>query len=160
MSWECVSYWIEHHPGLASWVQAVGSILAILFAVMVASSQKREQLKNDRRKFKLQCEFLIVISERALRAAQPNQAEISARDAASMLVGVCSIFKNIDLISLPDISLIEPVSTMRDALQGAESAIANEPRVELYFGSSEHDKWYRLILLAHNRINEEVKRIS
>lgn len=29
MSWECVSYWIEHHPGLASWVQAVFSIIAI-----------------------------------------------------------------------------------------------------------------------------------
>ena len=29
MSWECISYWIEHHPGLASWVQAVFSIIAI-----------------------------------------------------------------------------------------------------------------------------------
>lgn len=29
MNWEVVSCWIESHPGLASWVQAIGSILAI-----------------------------------------------------------------------------------------------------------------------------------
>lgn len=32
MSWDSMLVWIEHHPGLASWVQAVGSILAIFAA--------------------------------------------------------------------------------------------------------------------------------
>ncbi|MDY7565826.1 hypothetical protein QN400_10695 [Pseudomonas sp. RTC3] len=160
MSWESISYWIEHHPGLASWVQALGSILAILVAVRVASSQKREQLKNERIRFERDCEFLKVISDRALRAAKPNPAEITVRDAARMLVGVSSIFKKIDLMSLPHASLIEPVSTIRDALQAAESSIEGEPRIELYFGSSEHDKWYRLIFLARNRLLEEINRIS
>jgi hypothetical protein len=41
MSWDCVSYWIEHHPGLASWVQAVGSIVAILAAIWIASRDSR-----------------------------------------------------------------------------------------------------------------------
>ena len=41
MSWDCVSYWIEHHPGLASWVQAVGSIAAILAAIWIASRDSR-----------------------------------------------------------------------------------------------------------------------
>ncbi|MEE1866898.1 hypothetical protein [Pseudomonas auratipiscis] len=41
MSWECISYWIEHHPGLASWVQAVGSIAAILAAIWIASRDSR-----------------------------------------------------------------------------------------------------------------------
>ncbi|WP_458368746.1 hypothetical protein [Pseudomonas mandelii] len=49
MNWECVSYWIEHHPGLASWVQAFGSIAAILAAIWVASSQARNQLKREKR---------------------------------------------------------------------------------------------------------------
>ncbi len=43
MSWDCVSYWIEHHPGLASWVQAIGSILAIVGAVAVSRSQAATQ---------------------------------------------------------------------------------------------------------------------
>lgn len=160
MNLESISYWIEHHPGLASWVQAVGSILAILVAVRIASGQQRQQLKNEQRKFALDCEFLKVISARALRAATPNPPEISAHDAARMLVGVSSVFKNIDLMGLPDASLVEPVSTIRDALQAAESSMAKEPRIELYFGSSEHDKWYKLILFAHNRIKEEMERIS
>jgi uncharacterized membrane protein len=47
MNWECVSYWIEHHPGLASWVQAVGSIGAILVAVWIMSKQHSRQAKLD-----------------------------------------------------------------------------------------------------------------
>lgn len=49
MDWGCVSYWIEHHPGLASWVQALGSIAAIFAAIWVASSQARNQLKREKR---------------------------------------------------------------------------------------------------------------
>lgn len=49
MNWDCVSYWIEHHPGLASWVQALGSIAAIFAAIWVASSQARNQLKREKR---------------------------------------------------------------------------------------------------------------
>ncbi|WLH10799.1 hypothetical protein PSH58_18150 [Pseudomonas hefeiensis] len=41
MSWESVSFWIEHHPGLASWVQAFGSIAAILAAIWIASRDSR-----------------------------------------------------------------------------------------------------------------------
>ncbi|WP_440972962.1 hypothetical protein [Pseudomonas koreensis] len=160
MSWESISYWIEHHPGLASWVQAVGSILAILVAVRVASSQKREQLRNERTKFERDCEFLRVISDRALRAAKPDPSNMSARDAARTLIGVSSIFQKIDLMSLPHAYLIEPISTIRDALQAAESSIRAEPKIELYFESAEHDKWYMLIFLARNRLIEVMRCIS
>lgn len=52
MSWECVSYWIEHHPGLASWVQAIGSIAAILAAVWIANrdSVLRRRMDNESRR--------------------------------------------------------------------------------------------------------------
>jgi hypothetical protein len=40
--------WIEQHPGLASWVQAVGSILAIVVAIAVANNQFRSAVKRDR----------------------------------------------------------------------------------------------------------------
>lgn len=47
MSWECVSYWIEHHPGLASWVQAVGSILAIFAAIWIANRDSRLRRNSE-----------------------------------------------------------------------------------------------------------------
>ncbi|WP_296187828.1 hypothetical protein [Pseudomonas sp. UBA1879] len=48
MDWASVSFWIEHNPGLASWVQAVGSIVAIFSAIFIASSQNRHQRKLAR----------------------------------------------------------------------------------------------------------------
>ncbi|WP_277758002.1 hypothetical protein [Pseudomonas sp. A34-9] len=49
MSWECVSYWIEHHPGLASWVQAIGSIGAIIAAGYFPIAHEKAREKRDRR---------------------------------------------------------------------------------------------------------------
>lgn len=49
MSWECVSYWIEHHPGLASWVQAFGSIAAILVAMWLSGSERRAHKRMEER---------------------------------------------------------------------------------------------------------------
>jgi len=160
MGWESVSCWIEHHPGLASWVQSVGSILAIFVAVWIASSQKREQLRNERRKFEIDCEFLKVVSDRAIRAVKLNPAVTSVYDAARMLIGVAAIFDKIDLMSLPDASLVEPISTIRDALQAAESSLSREPRPEVYFSSREHDKWSALVVAGHRRVLEEIARIT
>lgn len=46
MSWEFVSCWIESHPGLASWVQAVGSVIALLFAVLLPYLGRRADRKQ------------------------------------------------------------------------------------------------------------------
>jgi ferritin len=48
MNWGCILYWIEQHPGLASWVQAFGSVAAILVAIYIASSQARIERKRQR----------------------------------------------------------------------------------------------------------------
>lgn len=48
MSWEGISYWIEHHPGLASWVQAIGSIAAILVAIWISGGERRHKTKIER----------------------------------------------------------------------------------------------------------------
>lgn len=47
MSWEVVSCWIESHPGLASWVQAFGSIAAILAAIWIAGRDSRVRRQAD-----------------------------------------------------------------------------------------------------------------
>jgi len=49
MSWEVVSCWIEGHPGLASWVQAIGSILAIGAAGLFPFVHERAKEKRLRR---------------------------------------------------------------------------------------------------------------
>ncbi|PWK42262.1 hypothetical protein [Pseudomonas sp. OV226] len=49
MSWEFVSCWIEHHPGLASWVQAFGSIGAIIAAGYFPIAHEKVREKRDRR---------------------------------------------------------------------------------------------------------------
>lgn len=37
--------WIEHHPGLAAWVQAIGAILALVIAIAVPMLTDRSQAK-------------------------------------------------------------------------------------------------------------------
>ena len=44
MGWDCFSNWIEHHPGLASWVQAIGAIAAIGIAIWVPYAQRSKEL--------------------------------------------------------------------------------------------------------------------
>lgn len=48
MDFESISFWIEHHPGMASWVQAVGSILAILAAGWFPFAHERAREKRQR----------------------------------------------------------------------------------------------------------------
>lgn len=47
MSWGYIFCWVEHHPGLASWVQAFGSIAAILAAIWIASRDSRA-IRNEK----------------------------------------------------------------------------------------------------------------
>lgn len=48
MSWECISQWIEQHPGLASWVQAVGAVVAIFTAVFISHRDTTFRRKAER----------------------------------------------------------------------------------------------------------------
>jgi hypothetical protein len=64
MSWECVSYWIEHHSGLASWVQAIGSIAAILAAFNIGNQQIKSQNKQRAREqeYKTEAYYAVVMN--------------------------------------------------------------------------------------------------
>ena len=48
MGWESVLCWVEAHPGLASWVQAVGSIAAILVAIFLSGRESRYRMRVER----------------------------------------------------------------------------------------------------------------
>jgi len=65
MSWEFLSGWIEAHPGLASWVQAFGSIAAILIAVWVSRADSRSRKtaeKHARRSAIVRCQWVLANS--------------------------------------------------------------------------------------------------
>lgn len=49
MSWETFFCWIEDHPGLASWVQALGSVLAIAVAIWLAGSERRHRARVEKK---------------------------------------------------------------------------------------------------------------
>jgi hypothetical protein len=64
--------WIEHHPGLAAWVQAIGAIIAIIAAFVIANLQHalekrdRQAERKERAKglaFLLHAELLIFAAE-------------------------------------------------------------------------------------------------
>ena len=70
MSWESVSIWIEHHPGLASWVQAIGAIAALGIAIWIPNRQRFADRREAQRKektlllvFLVDCEFVITITQ-------------------------------------------------------------------------------------------------
>lgn len=46
MSSASIFLWIEQHPGLASWVQAVGSIIALIFAVWLPAHARSADKKK------------------------------------------------------------------------------------------------------------------
>ncbi|WP_339455801.1 hypothetical protein [Pseudomonas sp. EA_65y_Pfl1_P120] len=71
MSWEVFSCWIESHPGLASWVQALGSILAILAAIWIANRDSRFRRNADR-------ELRLGALVRAITAVKDARARVVA----------------------------------------------------------------------------------
>ena len=48
MSWEVISCWVELHPGLASWVQAVGAIGVLIVAIVFPILHQRYLEKRAR----------------------------------------------------------------------------------------------------------------
>jgi hypothetical protein len=63
--------WIEKHPGLASWVQAIGAIAALGLALWIPSRQRlaeREEVERKRKSillvFLVECELVISITQK------------------------------------------------------------------------------------------------
>ncbi|WP_431093124.1 hypothetical protein [Pseudomonas brassicacearum] len=69
MSWEVFSCWIEGHPGLASWVQAVGSIASIWGAFAISNKQQKAQIKLAKKAAKEKSESLYAVIENAVKTA-------------------------------------------------------------------------------------------
>lgn len=72
MSWDVVSCWIESHPGLASWVQAVGSVAAIGVAIWLSGGDRRHHARIERLARRNSIDRAISAASQALKVARNN----------------------------------------------------------------------------------------
>ncbi|MBA6058121.1 hypothetical protein [Pseudomonas juntendi] len=115
---------------IAAWVQAIGSVAAIVAATLIAGSQARREQERSDRADAVALEALIVLAERSVHAVKrlhekqrPNHR--SGEDVA--YVTACyESFVKIDLLTLPSTAALEQVMIIRSnlevALQQAEMA--------------------------------------
>ncbi|MDF7793564.1 MULTISPECIES: hypothetical protein [Pseudomonas] len=141
-------------PEMAAWVQAVGSVAAILAAISIASRQSREALTDKLERDRVVLEAIIALSERAGHAVKrlyektsPNSR--SAEDVAYVQASY-QAFLSIDLISLPNVSIFDQVMIVRSNL---EVALQQEKLTYQYLDSASKN-------IAHNMIHSAALTIG
>jgi hypothetical protein len=94
MSWEVVSCWIESHPGLASWVQAIGSIGAIIgaFAISNLQNKRHERLKKEEAADRFEAYYAVLKNSvetclSVARLAEEKVADFEFRESWSKYFG-------------------------------------------------------------------------
>ncbi|MBT2374598.1 hypothetical protein [Pseudomonas fluorescens] len=113
MSWEVIFGWIESHPGLASWIQAVGSIAAIFAAILIAGRDSRIRRRSD--------------SE--ARSGAIERAIIVVNDSAMRLSGAIHTVENLGIrrpvLALISSDLAQSQRHLKEILsiQGVDSVI-------------------------------------
>lgn len=121
MSWECVSYWIEHNPGLASWVQAAGTILALALTAIIASKEGRKAKRLEKQRHLASVGTVVCILEH-VKSTLSNHSAInnddSKIDALNLdMVRLLAIFDRIDFMTLPSPKLVDAVFNVRKELE-------------------------------------------
>jgi len=116
MSWQVFLAWIESHPGLSSWVQAFGSIAAILVAVFIAGRDARLRRK----------------AENDSRRAAIDRAIIAVNDAGMRVAGALNTIDGVgvrrDVMGLIASDLAQSEQHLKEVLsiQGVDSAIYSQ----------------------------------
>ena len=116
MSWQFFLAWIESHPGLSSWVQAFGSIAAILVAIFIAGRDSRLRRK----------------AENEARRGAVDLAMIAVNDAGMRLAGALHTIEGIgvrrDVMGLIASDLAQSQQHLKEVLsiQGVDSAIYSQ----------------------------------
>lgn len=101
-----------------AWVQAVGSIGAIIAAMWIAGRQQREQMKVNRRRERVVATVAIEIAERAATgmmltdtvvANRPSIGKISIEDCISYMDRELKAISRLDLAALPHHDMVRSV---------------------------------------------------
>ncbi|WP_273823064.1 hypothetical protein [Pseudomonas asplenii] len=145
MSWEMVSHWIESHPGLASWVQAIGSHVALVVAIGVAWWQGRQSRKLFQDQVDHQAEEARLQRIASLRATV-EVAEI----VANRVINAAR--------KMPDIVKEGSAPRHKDALEAAALWITKLPIYELPGALVARD--VQNIALSANRMLKVLEKLS
>jgi len=156
MGWECVLSWVEHHPGVASWVQAVGSVGAIGIAIWIASSQRRSQVRSEKEKAKLVLDLIKTVAGRADRAVSNESVSSMTLNAhMNLITGLCATLEKIDLLNLPAENMLEPTCNLRDAMRALEAGMREAQRQQYlptWLGMGEAILWKAMVKTAAKQI--------
>lgn len=121
MIWEKVSYWIEHNSGLASWVQAAGTILAIALTAIIASKEGRKAKRLEKQRRLASVGTVVCILEH-VKSTLSNHSAINNDDSKINALNVdvvrlLAIFDRIDFMLLPSPKLVDAVFKVRQELE-------------------------------------------
>lgn len=145
MGGEVILSWMDSHPGLASWVQAIGSLAALLVVIGVAWWQGHQSRKLFRDQVNHQAEEARLQRVASLRATA-EVAEIVAKRVIEAAR------------KMPDILMEGSASRHRDALEAAALWIARLPIYELPGALVARD--VQNIALSANRMLKVLDKIS
>jgi hypothetical protein len=163
--------WFEQHPGVAVWVQAVGSVLAIVVAIVVASNQYRQSVKRDRDAWASRLKSIAVILRimaEALQSMYDLQDDLVSAQRDRSLRKAFTLFKTTSLavgkIPLEDLSSEQFAVTLMAALdnistleQSLESALKGEMSPQQL---EEFNDVLRSFADYDARLQEEIRRIQ
>ena len=124
MSWESVSFWIEGHPGLAVWLQAIGVLGSIWIAWAIARSQAKKIEDADRRRDRAKCAAVIGVLSHAKTVLESN-LEMSNRHEEKVaflaeISRVLSVLSAVDLFSLPNSALVNALCVVRQKFESVD----------------------------------------
>lgn len=143
---------------VAAWVQAVGSVAAILVASEIASRQGREQAAAARNKNLVVFDGLTQLAHRAERVGEGLPKSSITRTlgmSLSLYTGLKRNFESIDILALPVPELVDPVCTIRDSLQRLEAdlgAAITEGFHEKYLSERQYATDVALIICAKSQM--------
>lgn len=140
MSWEAVSYWIEHHPGLASWVQAVGSIVAILAAIWIANRDSRFRRHAD-----IEARYGALV--RAITAVEDAKSR-----AVSGFEGVSKVGASRNLVDAIKADLAKSEEHLKEAL--SIKGVDSEIYIQLYEARTAVDAASQILYLVATEKHE------
>ncbi|HDR9199340.1 TPA: hypothetical protein QDB48_000611 [Burkholderia vietnamiensis] len=165
----CIDGWIECHPGTASWVQAVASVVAIVWA---GYSARRLQVASERRRRKEVASILREIAESVTSVTSYVQRELPDRAALHRVAsgmarfemdevrGMERVLNEIPLHDLPSPDFVRPTLMLRSAIRqlrnDLEEAIARHRKMD----AADFDGLFRTIREANKLCFDLANKIT
>jgi hypothetical protein len=145
--WAIIGAWIAAKGDAPSWIQAVGSIAAIVAATIIASNQSRQTHRQETERYRRQMDALSGVFDRAWSLAreilvnvdEPNNAYYyvnehhSAKDVEDVLVEL----QKIDVTRLGSAGAVEAMLDLRASVSKAKGIAES-------IGSYDHDDLERI----------------